>query len=85
LNARAVITPAATLRVFGRSLEAQPKSAACQQGEAENHVAGGGIDGFRRKVNVAHNAAAMRHIALYELVMASFYSLAALWENINRL
>jgi hypothetical protein len=51
LNARVPITPAATIRVFGRSLEAQPKSAACQQVQAENHVAGGGIDGFRRKVN----------------------------------
>jgi hypothetical protein len=36
---------------FGSSLEAQPKTAACQQDEAENQVAGGGIDGFRRKVN----------------------------------
>src|ERR1700693_2952894 len=36
---------------FGSSLEAQPKLAACQQDEAENQVAGGGIDGIRCKVN----------------------------------
>jgi hypothetical protein len=51
LNAGSLFVPAATIRVFGRLLEAQPKSAACQQVQAENHVAGGGIDGFRRKVN----------------------------------
>jgi len=32
-------------------LSSSPKAGACQQDEAENQVAGGDIDGFRRKVN----------------------------------
>ena len=45
------IALAATLRVLGVHLSRSPKLAACQQDEAENQVAGGGIDGFRCKVN----------------------------------
>jgi hypothetical protein len=51
LNARAPIALAATLHVLGDPLSRGPKPAAFQQDEAENQVAGGDIDGNRRKVN----------------------------------
>src|SRR6202166_5298922 len=61
---------------FGSSLGAQPKPGACQQDEAENQVAGGGIDGFRCKVNgQAQRRGDWRHpITLYELVIGGRYS-----------
>jgi hypothetical protein len=44
---------------FGSSLEARTQTRAWQQDEAENQIAGGQIDRFRRKVNgVPHTCSA---------------------------
>src|SRR5665213_578798 len=72
---------------LGDHLSRSPNTAACQQDEAENHVAGGGIDGFRRWSTpctlCAIRAARMHHIALYKLVMADAYSWPRLGTNLN--
>jgi hypothetical protein len=70
LNAPALIELAVTSQVFGSSLERSPKPGAWQQVEAENQVAGGDLDGFRRNVN--GSAADWRcQITFYEFVTAS--------------
>jgi hypothetical protein len=74
LNARAPIALAATLHVLGDPLSRGPKPAAFQQDEAENQVAGGDIDGNRRKVNAraaGRRGKCGRPITLYELVIAN--------------
>jgi hypothetical protein len=66
----ALIALAVTSQVFGSSLERSPKPGAWQQVEAENQVAGGDLDGFRRNVN--GSAADWRcQITFYEFVTAS--------------
>jgi hypothetical protein len=52
LDARALIARTATIQVLGGSLERLTQiEGAWQQDEAENQIAGGQIDRFRRKVN----------------------------------
>jgi hypothetical protein len=51
LNVDARIALAVTSQVLGFHLRRSPGSGAWQQDEAENQVAGGDIDGFRREVN----------------------------------